>query len=254
MVAALAFLATAVATRFWQTMLVRWTSRRRPHEAAWMVSLALFALACAALATGASTGWDVGTFRAFYLFGTINVVWLALGTVWLLAPPRAAKVSRDVVLAYSALTAGVVLAAPTRAEIVGDDIPAGKDVFGPLPRVLAVVGNSLGATVLLVGAVWSAWRYWRGAPDRERDGRMAASNALIAVGTLLLASSGVFTGFLSDDEAFAVCLLAGIAVIYTGFTVSVAAPHPLRGRWSRTSRPVGVRGSPSIHDADPGHL
>jgi hypothetical protein len=251
-VAALAFLATAVATRFWQTMLVRWTSRRRPHEAAWTVSLALFALACAALATGASTGWDIGTFRAFYLFGTVNVVWLALGTIWLLAPARVARACRDVVLAYTALTAGVVLAAPTRAPVTGNDIPAGRELFGPLPRVLVVVGNSLGATVLLVGAVWSAWRYWRGTAGAQRDGRMALSNALIAVGTVLLASSGVFTGFLSHDEAFVVCLLAGLVVIYAGFLVSVGW-SPATSR-SRSSRPVGVRGSSSVHEADPGHL
>ena len=50
--------------------------------------MALVALASAALATGVSTGWDNGTFRVFYLLGgVLSVPWLALGTVYLLAPP-----------------------------------------------------------------------------------------------------------------------------------------------------------------------
>src|SRR5271167_5192032 len=85
MVAGLAFIATAIATVFAQATAVRWSRSRSPHQGAWTVALALFALASAALATGASTGWDRGTFRAFYLLGAvINVPWLALGTLYLL--------------------------------------------------------------------------------------------------------------------------------------------------------------------------
>ena len=82
MVAGLAFVATAVATLFAEATFKRWRQGRRPHEAAWTVALALFALASAALATGASTGWDRGVFRVFYLLGAVlNVPWLALGTL-----------------------------------------------------------------------------------------------------------------------------------------------------------------------------
>jgi len=89
MVAGLAFFATAIATLFANATAVRWSRTRAPHQAAWTVALALFALASAALATGASTGWDEGTFRAFYLLGAIlNVPWLALGTVYLFTSRR----------------------------------------------------------------------------------------------------------------------------------------------------------------------
>ena len=57
MVAGLAFLATAIATVFAQATGVRFTRKRTPHERAWTIALALFALASASLATGASTGW-----------------------------------------------------------------------------------------------------------------------------------------------------------------------------------------------------
>ena len=86
MVIGLAFLATAVATLFAQATLVRYTRDHRPQDLAWTISLAMFALASAALATGVSTGWDNGTFRIFFLLGAVlTVPWLALGTVYLLA-------------------------------------------------------------------------------------------------------------------------------------------------------------------------
>ena len=89
MVAGLAFLATAIATVFAQATGVRFTRKRKPHERAWTIALALFALASASLATGASTGWDLGTFRAFYLLGAVLCVpWLGLGTVYLLVGER----------------------------------------------------------------------------------------------------------------------------------------------------------------------
>src|SRR4051794_8784310 len=71
MVIGLAFLATAVATLFAQATLVRYTKDHRPQDKAWTISLALFALASAALATGVSTGWDNGTFRVFFLLGAV---------------------------------------------------------------------------------------------------------------------------------------------------------------------------------------
>ncbi len=45
MVIALAFLATAVASLFAQATLVRYTASRRPHQLAWTIALAMFALA-----------------------------------------------------------------------------------------------------------------------------------------------------------------------------------------------------------------
>ena len=64
MVVALAFVAVVVSSLFAQSMLVRYTAGRKPQHRAWAIALAMFALASVALATGASTGWDNGTFRA----------------------------------------------------------------------------------------------------------------------------------------------------------------------------------------------
>src|SRR5882757_6126256 len=113
MVAGLAFVATAVATLFAEATFKRWRQGRRPHEAAWTVALALFALASAALATGASTGWDRGVFRVFYLLGAVlNVPWLALGTVYLLAGTTAGRRAETALILFSGFAVGVMLSAP----------------------------------------------------------------------------------------------------------------------------------------------
>jgi hypothetical protein len=239
MVAGLAFLATAVATLFAEATFKRWRHGRRPHEAAWTVALALFALASAALATGASTGWDRGVFRVFYLLGAVlNVPWLALGTVYLLYGERAGRRVRAVLVFLSGLAVGVLLTAPMADGVTGSaTIPVGKEVFGVFPRVLAAVGSGLGALVVFGGAAWSAVRFARAArgrapsprPGSPSPGRMAAANVLIALGTLVLSGGGTLQGVLGHDEAFTLSLAAGISVIYAGFLVA-ARPQSVGDR------------------------
>jgi hypothetical protein len=219
MVVAFAFVATAVSTLFAQAMLVRWTRDRRPQDGAWALALGMFAVASLALVTGTATGWDDGTFRVFYLFGAVlDVPWLALGTVYLLAAPDVGRRTRQALLVFSGFAAGVVLSAPMD-PVSGTAIPVGKDVFGALPRVLAAVGSGVAAVVILAGALYSAVRFAR---NRSTPGhaRMAAANALIALGTLVLSSGGLVQGVIGHDEAFTVSLAVGISVIYGGFLLA----------------------------------
>ena len=62
----------------------------------------------------------------------------------------------------------------------------------------------------------------RFARDRAaaRPGRLAAANALIALGTLVLSSGGLVQGIVGHDEAFALTLAVGITVIYVGFVLA----------------------------------
>jgi len=223
MVAGLAFLATAVATVFAQATGVRYSRSKAPHQAAWTFALALFALASAALATAASTGWDQGTFRVFFLLGAVlNVPWLALGTVYLLWGRKIGDRVRGVLVLFTGFAVGVMLATPIHGVIERTGgIPVGKDHFGVLPRVLAGAGSGVGATVLFGGAVYSALRFARRrAPGM---GALAGGNALIALGTLVLSSGGLLQGIVGQDEGFVISLAAGIVVVYAGFVVASSA-------------------------------
>jgi len=234
MVVGLAFLATAVATLFAQATLVRSTRDHRPQDRVWTIALAFVALASAALATGASTGWDNGTFRVFYLLGAVLAVpWLALGTVYLLARPATARRVERMLIFLSGLATGVLLAAPMH-NVHGTAIPVGHDVFDAFPRVLAGVGNGLGATVIIAGALVSAWHFGRHRAT-PGNGRRAAANLLIATGTLVLSSGGLVQGVAGKDEAFVISLAVGLSVIYAGFLVAASATRPDRATLAAAS-------------------
>ncbi len=225
MVFALAAAAAVLACLFAMATGQRAAAGRGPHQAAWTVALVWFAVASVALAIGTSTGWDPGTYRVFYTAGAIcSVPWLALGTVFLLLGGRVGRAVRAGLLVFTGLAVGVVFSAPLRS-LSGTTVPVGRDVFtGAGPRVLAAVGSGVGATVVLVGALVSLVRLLAGsAPGR---GRLAAANALVALGTLVLSSGGLVQGFLGHDEAFAASLALGIAVIYAGFLVADRTPRP----------------------------
>jgi len=256
MVTGLAFAAAAVATLFAQATLVRYTQRRKPHELAWTVSLAMFALACVALGLGASTGWDRGTFRVFYLLGAIlNVPWLALGTVYLLMSPRTGRAVQWGLVLFTGLATGVLLAAPM-GELPAEGIPEGKLVFSGFPRALAGIGSGVGAVVLIGGALWSIVRLLRN--RFPGAGRLAVTNSLIALGTLVLSSGGLLQGVVGHDEAFTLSLALGISVIYAGFLVSSPRRRPSdessSGSARRSTLPTGVRGSASTISTDAGTL
>ncbi len=208
MVAGLAFIATAIATLFANATAVRWSRSRAPHQGAWTVALALFALASAALATGASTGWDEGTFRVFFLLGAIiNVPWLALGTVYLLTNVKVGNRVRAGLLVFTGIGVGVMLATPIHGTIDPELDPGqGSEHLDALPRALAGVGSGVGAIVVFAGAAWSAVRFARS--RRPGSGYLAGGNALIALGTLILSSGGLLQGIVGSDEAFAITLAA----------------------------------------------
>jgi len=216
---ALAATAGLVALAFALSTLERWLDRRRRHELAWTVSLAMFALGAGALWLGASDGWNGATFRIFYLFGAIlNVPFLALGTLYLLGGRRTGDAWAAAIALAGAFAAGVVAVAPLQGQVPAHRLPQGSEVFGPLPRVLAAVASGAGALVVLGGAVWSAWRLRRG--TRPGSGRLVAANVVIALGTLVLGASGLLNSVLGEMEGFAVTLTVGITVLFAGFLLT----------------------------------
>lgn len=223
MVTGLAFAATAIAGLFAEAVLVRYTRSRRLQHLAWSVALAMFTVASAALAAGTSTGFDRATFRLFYLFGAVlDVPWLALGVVHLLASPRAARRAQWALVFFSGLAVGVLLSAPM-APVSGTQIPVGKDVFGAFPRALAAIGSGVSASVIVAAALWSVVRLRAAVAEQRRPGAVAA-NVLVALGTLVLSSGGIVQGAVGHDEAFAMTLTLGIAVVYLGFRVGESRP------------------------------
>lgn len=218
---AVAVAAALIALAFGMSTYERWSLRGRRHELAWSLALLQFAIAAGALAAGAGIGWNGPIFRTFFLFGAIvNVPWLALGTVYLLGGQRRGDRAAAGVALFSAFAAGVLVTARFTAPLPAEELARGKDVFEALPRILAAVGSGVGALVVFGGAAWSALRFSRSAP------RMALSNVLIALGTLVLSASGLLNSVLGEMVAFSVTLAIGVAILFSGFLVAASGGAP----------------------------
>ena len=189
---------------------LRYARRRRAHQLAWTIGLAMFAAAAVAGALARAGGATEVEYRIFYLFGAIlNVAWLAQGTLFLLFP-RVARWSLWAVLALTVIAAVAVFVSPVDLSAAAD---TGKGFDqAPLPRILAVIGSGVGSLVLIGGALWSAWVFLR----RRHEGRRALGNVVIAIGVLVAAVGGTaaFTGASGVVEW---TNFAGVTLIFVGF-------------------------------------
>ncbi|MSW46105.1 MAG: hypothetical protein F2837_09270, partial [Actinobacteria bacterium] len=122
----------------------------------------MFAAGSASLWVGAALGWGEWSFKSFYLFGAIlNVPFLALGTIELLAGPQHGRRWTAIISLLGAFCTGLIVSAQLLGPIEPDVLPQGREIFGPGPRIAAAVGSGVAAMVIIGGALWSAWRLLR---------------------------------------------------------------------------------------------
>jgi hypothetical protein len=216
-VAAVASAAFAVA------VLRQYAARRRPYQLAWGLALTMFAVASLALLAGVTVGWTPLSFKVYYLFGAVlNVPWLALGTVELLAGRATGRAYAASLAVFTVLSLVlVVLARVDHGDLAGRLLPEGKQFLPAAVRVLAVLGNTVGTLIVVVGAVSSGL-----AMRSRRDQRPRfEGNLLIALGVLLAAGGGVFA-FLASSDQLALGLALGASVMYLGFRRASAPARP----------------------------
>jgi hypothetical protein len=191
--------------------------------------MVLFAVGSFALWWATSAGWSDGVFRVFFTAGAVlNVSWLALGSVALLAGDRVAIPLRRILALLSAFAIGVMTVVPTKKDFVSTEFPQARDHFGVLPRVLAAVGSGVPALVIIVGALWSIARVVsKRSPALIGSRRtlsitaprLVLSNAFVAVGTTVLSASGSLAGRLGEEQAFTVTLSFGVVILFVGFMI-----------------------------------
>lgn len=234
--------ATTAAAAFSVAVLRQYARRRRPYQLAWGAALAMFAFASLTLAVGVAAGWSPLGFKLYYLFGAIlNVPWLALGTVLLLARRRSVRTAYLVALVLFSLASivAIALVGVSAAGLAGRVVPEGRDVLPVAIRALAVAGNVVGTLVVVGGAVASGLAL-RGRRDlRPRF----EGNLLIAAGVLLAAAGGVFA-FLSASDKLAAGLAVGAAVMYAGFrraSAPLPSPRPAAGPKAPGGSPPRLR-------------
>ena len=160
--------AAVVAGIFAALLAKQYLQRRRSYQLLWAIALLMYAVASLAVAIGALNGWSRFSFEVYWVFGAVlNVPFLAAGELQLLIRNRTVEVVIDVVLVFlTAYAISVTRGAVYDAQALAQQLPSGKDVFGAgtpahqLPQLIPIPSY----LILVVGALWSAWRM-RGRPE-----------------------------------------------------------------------------------------
>ena len=200
MEALLAFAAALLTLRLAGLLLRRWRERRDPQFAAWAAGLGAYAIASAALAWGAASGWSDALFRVYYLFGgLLTAALLGVGSLLLAGRTWAAPLG----LVYTGLAVGVAIAVPLAAPVAGDSIPEAQDHLEFVPaRLLAVLGNGTGTLAVVAVALL---------PIRRRP----LGNALVIAGVAVAAAGSGLAGLgVAETAAF---VAAAAILLYAGF-------------------------------------
>jgi hypothetical protein len=217
--------AAGMAFLFSWLLLRQFVSRRRPYQLVWALAMLMYAVASLAAVVGVVHGWTSLVFGLYWAFGAVlNVPFLAAGEVQLLARNRTVDMVVYLVLVF---LVGYVFAVLRHANVdataLAERLPSGKHVFGDgtpahrLPQLISIPSF----TILLLGALWSAWKM-RGRPElRDRF----VGTLLIAVGASVVAGGATFAA-LGNLPGFCITLVVGIALMFAGFL--------------RASRPVAV--------------
>lgn len=155
--------------------------------------------------------------RLLYLPGVLLAA--AWGVLLHSAPPEGvAAGSVALVATFSVVALFAVSAGAFQSPLPAEGLPEGREMFAPAVRGLAVAGNALGAVLVVVGAVTSAWRLrGRGTPH------LVVGNLLIGLGVLIAASGGALA-FLGETASHAIAFAVGVTVMYAGFTRTTRVP------------------------------
>jgi hypothetical protein len=212
-----ATVAAVVSAAFALVVFERFRRSRRPAFAAWTLGLLIFAAAASFQSAGEHAGFSPAIFRAFYLFGgVLGVIWLSMGTLFLLAPRRAAWTASAVLAAVSAILAVDAAVVPVNTGLLGT--PAGvlgTAVQGGSPlQVGAVILNILGTLILVGGSGWSAYRLFRDHAGADR----VVCNVLLTAGAVTIAagfSAAKIAG--AGLDTLGVYEAIGITVMFAGF-------------------------------------
>ncbi len=155
-------------------------------------------------------GLNEVVYRLWYLFGAILVAaYLGMGTLYLLARRRTAHIIMTVLLIASLYAAfrvfTVSLDLTTLDRLSGSAMPEEVRLMSRL--------SYIGAAVLIGGAIYSAWVFWR----RKIMPHRVLSNTLIAIGALMPAVGGGLIRLGGSLQLFYLLELLGIIIILVGF-------------------------------------
>lgn len=221
----LPLLSTVVTFVFTTLVFQRYQRRRGLHLFIWGIGLTLYGLGTLSEFV-ASLGWSPLFFRLWYIAGALlTAAWLGQGTFFLLVRRRTVPNTFLVLLALASLF-GIVrtFATPLSADEFDHLVPLSEqyraimDTAGSL-RLTTILLNIYGTLLLVGGALYSAWLFWR----KQVLPHRVVGNILIAVGALMPAAGGTFLAVGGADWLYLSELL-GAVLMFVGFVRATAQP------------------------------
>ncbi len=210
---------------FSAAVLRQYAARRKPHQLAWGVALAMFAIAALFEVSGIRFGWSGVTYKGYYLFGAVlNVGWLGVGTLQLLAPKRVGQVGSTAMALITVFAIpSVLFISNTDPALLAAPIP-GPGAIGPPATYFAPLINIPGSVLLAGGAVWSAFTAYR----RWGDAGRVLGTVLIAAGALVVTVTHSLARVKGVYAVQPAGEALGIAIMFAGYLSVEVLRRPLR--------------------------
>jgi hypothetical protein len=216
---------TVVAAVFATIVLRRYLRRRSgPHLLWWGLGLVIYGIGTLTESLTTIFGWNEGVFRAWYISGALcGGALLAQGTAYLLLRRRTANLLAVMLITVIAVAAILVVLSPIDYSVVEGHRLSGRVLGWQGIRMISPLINTYAAVFLIGGAFLSAWRFRSDAQKHHRY----VGNVLIAIGAILPGIGGTFTRF-GHVEVLYVTEFVGLVLIFSGYRLNVAQPHPSR--------------------------
>ncbi|HEY9151614.1 MAG TPA: hypothetical protein VIN60_01920, partial [Anaerolineales bacterium] len=181
----LPFISTAIMLGFTIYVFQRYSVRRAPHFLFWGIGLAMFGAGSFA-EVYLSLAWSRAVFVIWYLFGAIlNPAWIGQGTLYLLVRRRWVHVVSGVLILASLVSAGLMLSIPLNDSGFHLGTPISQQYKAIIPPasfslilIPTIIFGTVGLVLLVGGALYSAFLFWR---KRVLPNRVIG-NVLIAAG------------------------------------------------------------------------
>ncbi len=227
---------TTVLSVIFATILLRryFASRDKLYMLWWGMGVVAYGIGTALESSITLFGNAVWLTKAWYIAGALLGGYpLAQGSVYLLAKRATADRLTAITLPFIAVVSLLVILSPVVPGALEPYRPSGGIIAWTWVRALTPFINLYAVFFLVGGAFYSAWKFYK-ASDAGH-GQRAIGNLFIAFGGILPGIGGTMakTGMV---EALYIGELAGLILIWIGFSINVRAPKPVQHPGATTTR------------------
>lgn len=187
-------------------MLARQLKRPTPSRAWWIAAMGGYGIAFVTEALTVNHGWASAWVYRLYLEASAGLVGaMAVGTGYLVWAHALARRHAQVMAGLMAALAVALATHPVALHYAWASLDAGRQGLAGLPRLLYALITAWGGMVVVLGALWSAWR--------QRRWALLA----IAAGALTSSAAGVLATSRTGESWFAWANLLGLLLIALGY-------------------------------------